>query len=809
MYKHESDYRIIFGQLFNHFDRIEIPIIQRDYAQGRPANVEVREEFLRVLHDALLLSPEDSSLPLNLDFIYGSVEGTDEIQFLPLDGQQRLTTLFLLHWYLSWKDGYRDQFVDLIYSVNQRGSKFSYIVRPSSKEFFDALVNYFPNSSPSDIESIEKVIVDQPWYFRSWKLDPTIQSSLVVLDAIHARFSGTKCLYPRLVDIDQPAITFQLLELKDFGLSDDLYIKMNSRGVPLTEFENFKARFKEILQQQFDEETKSIGNQEFKIDDYFARKIDTQWANFFWRYRDKSKNLYDELVINLFRATAIITRNPKNDAETYREVISKLLRSHFKSTFSNFHAMNLFDRELSETVMLLLDNWSSVDGGFVHLLPNNCYFDENLIFKKITNDPTNLSYEEIVQFVAYVEFIRKYELNPSPCEFQEWMRIIRNLSINTTYNRPYDMQRSLTEIESLIQHSENILSYFANIDKPLAGFFEQQIIEEQIKASLILADEGWRTLIDRAEAHGYFRGQIEFLLKFSGVYDKRESSCDVVWDKCLHKFLQDKFKIYLQKAELMFNERGLVNVGNYHWQRALLSIGDYLLPARRQNHSFLQNASTETASWKRLLRGTGHPRVPKARAFLQQLWDKIDVNKDINDQLNKIIDEASNFEPWRGQLIYTSKAIEYCEKQHLRFHSDDVYLLTRSVLGGYHAELFTFCLYHNKFLEMAKQNQFEPLVLQEYYSVYGTDEKPGIIFHFEVKSCEFRIKVERFEGNYVILINRTSLESEQVSSLMNEFCETLVFEKNETKLKKVVEGENLAQNLLNISETTSQVVEGI
>ena len=31
------------------------------------------------------------------------------------------------------------------------------------------------------------------------------------------------------------------------GLNDDLYIKMNSRGKPLTEFENFKARFQGLI----------------------------------------------------------------------------------------------------------------------------------------------------------------------------------------------------------------------------------------------------------------------------------------------------------------------------------------------------------------------------------------------------------------------------------------------------------------------------------------------------------------------------------------------------------------------------------
>ena len=66
---------------------IEIPIIQRDYAQGRKANSTIRNNILESFHKALTTDQK-----LELDFIYASKSG-DVIQ--PLDGQQRLTTLFL------------------------------------------------------------------------------------------------------------------------------------------------------------------------------------------------------------------------------------------------------------------------------------------------------------------------------------------------------------------------------------------------------------------------------------------------------------------------------------------------------------------------------------------------------------------------------------------------------------------------------------------------------------------------------------------------------------------------------------------
>ena len=61
---------------------------------------------------------------------------------------------------------------------------------------------------------------------------------LVVLDAIHNKFYAVNNLWGKL---KEKAITFYFLAIKDMGLTDELYIKMNSRGKPLTQFEHFKA----------------------------------------------------------------------------------------------------------------------------------------------------------------------------------------------------------------------------------------------------------------------------------------------------------------------------------------------------------------------------------------------------------------------------------------------------------------------------------------------------------------------------------------------------------------------------------------
>jgi len=272
----------LFGQQISDqpvIDRIKIPLIQRDYAQGRKGeSVErIRADFL----DAISAAVMPGGTAISLDFVYGDVEnGT----FYPLDGQQRLTTLFLLHWYLDWRSGVLDQ--------SQPWTKFTYATRPGSRLFCERLVKSQP---PAGEKCLSEWLTDQDWYFYTWKHDPTIQSMLVMLDAMHQRFcsvSDQDCAvaWQRLTDTQQPAVSFHVLPMEANGLTDDLYIKMNSRGKPLTAFENFKAHFEDML-------TTAHPKQKIKC---FADKVDTTWSDTLWPYRGED-NLIDDKFMRYFR----------------------------------------------------------------------------------------------------------------------------------------------------------------------------------------------------------------------------------------------------------------------------------------------------------------------------------------------------------------------------------------------------------------------------------------------------------------------------------------------------------------------------
>lgn len=751
----ESGTQITLKQLMNRHQRIQIPMIQRDYAQGRLTAVDVREEFLGSLQQAFALAQNDSALPLNLDFIYGSVETNGSTRFQPLDGQQRLTTLFLLHWYLAWRDNSEAEFRQVFCEGNK--SRFSYFVRPSSTEFFDALVNFWPAREAADGASLATLITNQAWYFRYWRLDPTIQSCLIMLQAIHEHFANVTGAYARLMDEQQPVITFQLLDLDHFGLSDDLYIKMNARGKPLTAFETFKARFEHELKDQYAGETRDISGQTFTVADFFARRMDTRWADFFWAYRDKETHLYDDAIMNFFHGVAFICRDPEDPG--YLEDISTFRNKLLKSNYALYHKGKWLERDFSATLMLLMETWGAQNNRFTPILSDNPFFNEAAVFQRLVSDPATIAYNDLVQLFAYVSFLRAADqqgVQVEPQALLEWMRLIYNLSINSSYERPADMQRSLQAVLGLLPHANDILGHFANSEKPTAGFYVQQVSEEKLKAELLLAHSGWRELIERAEKHGYFKGQIEFLLEFSGALAKRRGSELENWVPSEHLHLQRRFCEYLNKTEKMFNTRGLISLPNFRWERALLSLGNYFLPSG-YNRSFLVNSASEQASWKRLLRGGAGENVLKARSLLQNLLDLVDFEASIESQLDKLIASAECLESWRQIMVDTPAVFDYCGDHALRWEGENIYMLKKSRMSGMHAELFSHHLFTQ--LEAEKpRKRLLPLQLGEYLPTSGSELQPSLHLELIFRDYYLYFWIYSVSGNFRIEVSRKELK---------------------------------------------------
>lgn len=762
--------RLSFFQLFNNKQfQIEVPIIQRDYAQGRVEENEVRDDFVDALKNYL----DENTPNRDLDFVYGSLSGN---KFIPLDGQQRLTTLFLLHWYISLAENrFSDLQEWLLEEINDENSdeisvsKFSYKTRTSSEAFCNLLLNTkidLSNLLPSDHNKegkslkndLSKTIRDKGSYFLTWENDPTIKSMLIMLDAIHYKFKDAevKNYYDRLVSNEKPIITFLLLNLDEFNLSDDLYIKMNSRGIPLTPFENLKAKLLQFikLKMKFQETyILNIGNidQKVPLSEYFSFKIDRNWTNLLWAYsKEEKEKTIDKKMMNFIRFCFSSSSSlSKNKSEN----IEYLLGTNVARNLANYSEEISFNKYISlegiteDSIRLLLnslDCLENADKKIKQLISDDFlfYFDDAVIFEKVLSD--DLTFATRIQFYAYIRFLIHNEGDNS--KIDDWLRVVHNL-IERPLDKASDFVSALKEIDKLISNCGNILEHLRE-DPQIDFFYKAQVKEEKLKAFL-LKKKNWINPILKMEKHPYFKGQILFIFEFSGVLEYFENNGNCNWSNEENSEYLKLFNQYCNKVKCVFNDDPN-EMSDFVWARAVLSKGNYLISKSADRFNFLTSLRKNKFrdySWKRMLRlqysSDGKVNWKKKRNYVKAVLDDPDFDvKDISNSLNTISKKYNNG-GWRQYFIDHPELIDYCEQGFISKVNDDILLYKESQANHTHIELYTKILHLTKIHD----DTFPPFHRSALFVSKSNLEKAGLRidrWSFKDRKSNYAIDIRRF-----------------------------------------------------------------
>lgn len=550
-------------------NKIEIPIIQRDYAQGRLGKEYLRRSFLSSIKEAL---DNNNKSQLKLDFVYGS---TGNGKMLPLDGQQRLTTLWLLHWYIALHAEALDDGVCYVLSG------FSYETRMSSREFCHNLCipQHFERFDGNDVVGF---ITTQTWFYSAWKQDPTIQSMLRMLsgtkindkngddiiDGIEELFKDTNDLqfknYWQILRSDDAPIVFYFLPLNEFKLTDDLYIKMNARGKQLTSFENFKADLIGYITRQSEDRT--IGeiqqkewNELMDPQSGIPIKLDTDWTDIFWKNKSKDNRIDDIYFafINRFFLNEIVCQKDGNNnyaftakqLEENNPVFSYLYGNKSDDTSIDYVGFEKYKdipqsflRNLSNTLNRLPSdiNLSSFYPKWVgqdfHYIP---------IYKE--NSISSLEQKDRIAFHAISKYIQEGTFDA--VSFRQWMRVVWNIVENAGVNSISSMIGVMRLIDELSIHSHEVYSFLDSQKhrKTIASNAAQEQLNQEInKAAQILSGEksadndSWEKIIVKAEEFAFFNGSIRFLFQDEdGIPD---------WDN---------FETKWRNASAFFNENGI------------------------------------------------------------------------------------------------------------------------------------------------------------------------------------------------------------------------------------------------------------
>lgn len=482
-----------FIQLLDSY-RIEIPMLQRDYAQGRKVGNApyVRKGFLGALKKIL----GDPKGTMNLDFIYGRVEkGNSKPLLVLVDGQQRITTLYLLHWYASFRAAKQKESEKYL-------SNFTYNTREYTKNFCSHLITSEIKGKIDSVTTVLSALIeDQFWFKGEWLSDPSVTSMLVMLDAIHAEFNNTPDLYSRLF-IDQ-ALTFQFYDMKALNLDDDIYIKMNSRGRPLTVFEQWKSKFEQHMSQIAPD-----------LKTQFINSIDHKWTDFFWRYGG-NKPFDDEFMAFFQYITELLH---------YKMVSAGNLSEIYVPDFQDpdFWKPYYYSEQTIKYLISLLDFLAKIpdmDAMFTEIFTPNtwtsgrvAYFDGDFNFFQSCIRRQNFRIKEKLFF----SFILEYGLHNGPTwdeDFLYRLRVVRNLlnTIRQVKWPTYDTNLRATEFHFLQDILTSIAQYKGSCLEYLEKFntsrkFGNYLIPEIEKAKWIKDHPEDKEEIFYAEDNPIFQG---------------------------------------------------------------------------------------------------------------------------------------------------------------------------------------------------------------------------------------------------------------------------------------------------------------
>lgn len=263
-----------FQTEFGNGSKIIIPSIQRDYIQ--PLNDSIINGFVDVLVKAYA-----NGETKDLNYLYGINDADGN--FIPIDGQQRLTTLWLLHLYVAARLGYR------------LNTTIEYQTRDISGDFCNALSDKLVSLN-FELPKISDEIKDANWFIGCWEESVTVKSMLICLDVIHRIVEIEKValniLWANMNAGEKSSVRFAFHNPTDLG--KDIYVKMNSRGKALTQFENLKSRLDDKLKGLC---KKHISHSSFAIEFYnkWRVEMDNDWTDFFWRNRNRSAVFPEEI----------------------------------------------------------------------------------------------------------------------------------------------------------------------------------------------------------------------------------------------------------------------------------------------------------------------------------------------------------------------------------------------------------------------------------------------------------------------------------------------------------------------------------
>lgn len=459
-------------------NNLVIPEIQRDYVWGN--NETVVKRFLNNIKN---------NNKLDTGFFY-SYKIYDDSYAL-IDGQQRITTLILLYWYLNIE--------------KEKLQKFKFKVRENCNNFLTQLLKSNKNDIANSIQNSQlnfsEKIKNSSWYLSIWNDDPTIKSMLKSIDIINNFIKENN---ENNIKKNINNITFTCIKHDNRDIEIE-YILLNSRGVPLTLEEQLKPI---LIEDIIDMERKNK----------WLKKWDKDWQDILWEYQ--YDNIYDtkyiwNAVLYWVRDIFVMEKTIYKTSEDTKKDLNNL---NFE-----YDLISISGNENKKYVLDIL-NW---------IIPALNYINKNIedikkayetekynylewILKGEIEDEYVLNYSDKVMIYSILYlFKEKMEGNISELDLEK-IRIFRNLILNTDINNSENIYNALSSLKKLSE-ANSIEELKEILSKSLTAINNDQRKEELLKLQIFEKYSDYKNAILNMEKSELFNGRIKniFILMLS------------------------------------------------------------------------------------------------------------------------------------------------------------------------------------------------------------------------------------------------------------------------------------------------------
>lgn len=503
-------------------EQILIPEIQRDYIWGKEQvesllsslyddfekfntvevnvdadNAEIKKLFINYYKKQQCAS--------NIGFIYAYNDAEYKGKYFLIDGQQRLTTVYLL--LLALSKGNNKQVKEFKKSYfHENELKLDYKVRESSHDFLKQFLIFYLDTNFELTEDGQTVfnnkLKKQHWFYDNYINDETIQS-IISNFSIICRFISNKKLLTNnyesngveFLDYIQNYVECWYFDTNISEQGEELYIYMNARGEQTQNSENIKA---DLLGALKIEDIATFSRREDYIEqvnltgikNFWGRKWE-EWQDFFWKFKGKNENAdngFNEFL-RCISGLEVYLKKTENADYKYNSIYELLTLQKIEKYILNFQ--------------WLVNNQDSFAQNYSYSKWMKKCFSE--IWKQFNDDP-------IDWFIDYGDDNKAKELNRmafiwpvfyylnlkendfKPCEVYRILRLF--------YVRLKNNIRAVKSIKGLVEHIV------------LFGIWEQNkdLIIDTVDNYLLSDDEEAKNakifLKEEKEKHSFLRKQL-------------------------------------------------------------------------------------------------------------------------------------------------------------------------------------------------------------------------------------------------------------------------------------------------------------